>query len=262
MDRTPCGMMGVSASVALGETRAAETQARPTPFPLVELRQYRTYPGKRDTLVALFEREFVESQEALGMQVLGTFRQPSQPDRFVWLRGFADMAARAKGLNAFYSGPVWREHSRAANATMEDSDDVLLLREARPGSGFAGEDGARSAPDAAASPGGPVVAVIDYPEDEAAYATAFAHQTRPRLAAAGTPVIAEFVREKAANNFPRLPIRADEDVFVWFAKFNDQASYRRVQGRLREILRTQGAGLAKASDVLVLAPTAGSQLRG
>jgi len=68
-----------------------------------------------------------------GMKVIGTFREPSEPDRFTWLRGFNDMEARAKGLNDFYFGPVWKAHRDAANACIADSDDVLLLRPARAG---------------------------------------------------------------------------------------------------------------------------------
>lgn len=261
MDRIRRGLMALTAAAALGGTRAAAGR-RPTPFPLVELRQYRNRPGQRDALIELFEREFVESQEAVGMRVIGTFRQPSQPDRFVWLRGFADMDARAKGLNAFYFGPVWQAHREAANATIDDSDNVLLLREARPGSGFAADDSPRPAPGAAAPPRGVVVAIIDYPKDEAAYAKAFARRVRPKLAAAGAPVIGEFVREKTPNNFPRLPVRESETVFVWFVKFTDRAAYDRVRGPLDAIGRGQATLLAKPSDMLVLEPTGRSQLHG
>ena len=41
---------------------------------VVELRRYTLKPGARETLVELFDREFVEPQEALGMRILGTFR--------------------------------------------------------------------------------------------------------------------------------------------------------------------------------------------
>ena len=95
---------------------------------IVELRRYTLHPGRRDELIDLFDREFVEPQEALGMAVLGQFRDLDRPDMFVWLRGFADMATRREGLRDFYSGPDWKRHSSAANATMIDSDDVLLLR--------------------------------------------------------------------------------------------------------------------------------------
>jgi hypothetical protein len=62
------------------------------------------------------------------MSLIGQFRDVGDPDRFVWLRGFPDMETRATALQAFYGGPVWKEHRDAANATMVGSDNVLLLR--------------------------------------------------------------------------------------------------------------------------------------
>jgi len=79
-------------------------------------------------LIDLFDREFIESQEAPGMPLFGQFRDLDDPDRFVWLRGFADMPSLATALGAFYDGPVWQAHREAADAAMLDSDDVLLLR--------------------------------------------------------------------------------------------------------------------------------------
>ena len=104
--------------------------------PVLELRQYTLKPGQRDVLIGLFEDQFVESQEEMGMRVAGTFRDASRPDRFVWLRGFADMESRRAGLTAFYTGPVWKANRQAANATMIDSENVLLLRPAGDGPGF------------------------------------------------------------------------------------------------------------------------------
>src|SRR5450755_2527702 len=100
--------------------------------PIVEFRQYTLHPGMRDTLIDLFDREFVESQEALGIRVIGQFRDLDDPERFVWLRGFRDMQARAEALGAFYGGPIWKSHREAANATMIDSDNVLVLRPTSP----------------------------------------------------------------------------------------------------------------------------------
>jgi len=87
-------------------------------------------------LIDLFDREFIESQEAFGMKVIGQFRDLINPNRFVWLRGFRDMPSRAEALKDFYGGPVWKAHRDAANATMIDSDNVLLLHPATPTSGF------------------------------------------------------------------------------------------------------------------------------
>lgn len=95
---------------------------------IVELRQYTMVPRRREALVELFEREFVDGHEELGAPILGTFRDLDDPDRFVWLRSFTDMASRRAALRSFYGGPVWAAHREAANATMVDFDDVLLLR--------------------------------------------------------------------------------------------------------------------------------------
>src|SRR5437764_7431453 len=114
--------------------------------PIIELRQYTLHPGKRDVLIDLFDREFVESQEELGMKIIGQFRDVDNPNRFVWLRGFRDMPSRAQALEDFYGGPVWKTHREAANATMIDSDNVLLLRPASPASGFSLENRERLRP--------------------------------------------------------------------------------------------------------------------
>ncbi|MFF8266680.1 NIPSNAP family protein [Streptomyces sp. NPDC016562] len=167
---------------------------------IVELRQYTCHPGARDTLIDLFEREFVTGQEAAGITVGGRFRDLDHPDRFVWLRAFPDMAARTRALHAFYGGPVWQAHRERANATMRDSDDVLLLR----GPGFAASD----AP-------GPVVATLCHPLD-GTFADHFEQHLRPALVAAGTPARAVHRSEHAENDFPALPVRTGEDVLLWF----------------------------------------------
>jgi len=105
--------------------------------PIVELRQYTLHPGRRDTLIDLFEREFLDTQAQAGISVLGQFRDLDAADRFVWLRGFEDMERRRVSLERFYGGPAWQAHRDAANATMIDSDDVLLLKPVSPASGFA-----------------------------------------------------------------------------------------------------------------------------
>jgi hypothetical protein len=104
--------------------------------PVVELRRYQLHPGARETLIELFDREFVEPQEAIGIKVIGQFRSLGDPNCFVLLREFADMPTRARALASFYEGPVWARYGAEANAGIVESDDVLLLHPAWPGSGF------------------------------------------------------------------------------------------------------------------------------
>jgi quinol monooxygenase YgiN len=160
--------------------------------PIVELRQYTLHPGQRDALIELFDREFVESQEALGIHVIGQFRDLDDPDRFVWLRGFESMTARGEALTAFYGGPVWKAHREAANATMLDSDNVLLLHPTGAVGGF-DLDGFRH--DASAQ-GNIVVATIHYLDAGAAsdFASFFDTAMRSRITA---PVLATWPPRRA-----------------------------------------------------------------
>jgi NIPSNAP len=194
-------------------------------YPVVELRQYTLRPGQRDVLIDLFDREFVESQEAAGMAVVGQFRDLDDPDRFVWIRGFETMPSRAKALAAFYGGPVWKQHAAAANATMIDSDNVLLLRPATARAGFPAPAAPRppAGHQAAAAPS--CLLVTLYYRDRPfgpAFTSFFEREARPLLAAAGAAPLAWFQTEYAENTFPALPVRTGEHVFTWFARFPSQ----------------------------------------
>ncbi len=197
--------------------------------PIVELRQYTLHPGKRDVLIDLFDREFVESQEELGMKVIGQFRVLDNPNRFVWLRGFRDMPSRAQALKDFYGGPVWKAHREAANATMIDSNNVLLLHPATPTSGFSFGNRERSGPGSNERRSELIVATIYYfnAPVEAAFVQFFEKTVKPAVIGSGATVLAYFVTEQSENTFPALPVREGENVFVWFARFNDPAAYER-----------------------------------
>jgi NIPSNAP len=234
-------------------------------WPIVELRQYTLHPGQRDVLIDLFEAEFIESQEALGMKIFGTFRDLDRPDRLVWIRGFQDMASRAAGLEAFYSGPVWKAHRNAANATMLDSNNVLLLHVARAGSGLAPTD-RRPPKGAAKAPGGLVVANIysfaaSVPTE---FVDFFDRAVEPELRGAGITVRGSYVTETSPNNFPGLPVRENEHVFVWFSTFADLSDYEKCLARLARSAawRTTGgelqARLKGTPEVLRLQPTSRS----
>jgi NIPSNAP len=238
--------------------------------PIVELRQYELRPGQREALITLFDREFVDSQEELGIAVLGQFRDLDNPDRFVWLRGFETMPGRAEALSGFYGGPVWRASRSAANATMIDSDNVLLLRPASARSGFPAPGAARPTVRHTKSAASLVLATIYYrdrPFDDE-FLDFFDSQARPALAEAGTEPLACLQTEYAENTFPALPVRAGEHAFVWFARFSSAAQASACEDRLsrsdswqRRALPVLSAMTTGAPERLRLAPTARSLLR-
>lgn len=233
---------------------------------VLELRQYTLRPGQRERLVTLFDQAFVESQEALGMVLPGHFRDLDDPDRFVWLRGFTDMHARVRALSAFYDGPVWQAHRDAANATMIDSDDVLLLQPRLP---FDLTGLVRPVPGASAPTGLVTAAVCPLrPGHEKAQMQTFEQRVWPRLQAHGARLLATCTSEPARNDFPRLPVREDERVFVWLAAFDGEAAHARWQQSVAGDAVTAGAleawraALDGPAQALRLAPAPRSLLRG
>jgi hypothetical protein len=253
----------VTASQARGlETSQGAGQARAGACTVYELRQYTLHPGQRDVLVDVFDRELVETQEAVGLRVVGQFRDLDDPERFVWFRGFADMQVRLEGLTAFYGGPAWAAHKDVANATMLDSDDVLLLRPV-PGRDF---------PLPAARPHD--VGAGEAPESR--YVTSILSLIEPldietlqrvsdRLCesveqAGGAPV-AVLETEPARNDYEALPVREGEHVLVHVSRYANGVQRPRGEDdpAVQEARRHLGPNLVSALE-LRLAPTARSLL--
>jgi hypothetical protein len=228
---------------------------------VVELRQYTLRGGRRDELISLFEREFIESQEAVGGHVLGTFRDLDDPDRFVWMRGFQDMPRRRAALEAFYTGSVWRANSAAANATMLDSDNVLLLRPLPKSDGLL----APQRP----TPNGIVRISIQSlaAAPPQAFTEFFDSIMRPLISEVDGAVLAALISETQPNDFLKLPVREHESVFVWLTRFPDVGaetmftqSLARRSGWRDKVPELLWPALMRKPEVLRLSPTPRSRL--
>lgn len=218
---------------------------------LIELRQYLLHAGQRDTLIDVFDREFVATQEAVGIEVLGQFRDPQRPDYFVWFRGFPDMTARHHSLTAFYDGPVWAKHRDVANATMIDSDNVMLLRAVT-------NDDALPAhrPDRRnmRKPTGLVVVVAEHVEyiNEETIGN-FKSDAIPVLHQSGCRTLGVYASEAAPNTFARLPVRTDQTI-VWIGAIETDDSWA-----VRQAIAPMAE---RPQDRHVLIPTTRSALDG
>jgi hypothetical protein len=234
---------------------------------IIELRQYTLHPGAREVLIELFDGEFVESQEALGMHVVGQFRDLDDPNRFVWLRGFADMDSRYRALAGFYGGPVWAAHRDRANATMVDFDDVLLLRPVVPGPTLP-LDGTRPPAGETVVPRSLVVATVyrlpgPITDEVLTLVTGPVEQLLTR---AGAPALAFLQTEAAPNTYSALPVR-EEFVLVRLSRFPDVDGHAAFLRRLaalpgwKDVQRELAAHLLAPPQDLRLHPTARSLLR-
>jgi len=255
---------------ALAPAASAKEGSRPGCCAVLELRQYTLRPGQRDVLIELFDREFVESQEEQGATLAGQFRDSERPDRFVWLRGFADMRGREEMLKRFYGGPVWKVHREAANATMLDSSNVLLLRPSAGEAGLLLPREPRPAVGTRETPKSVVVVTLLYrsaPVDDA-FLQFVRRRVLPVFAQAGAPPAALFQSEYAQNTFPALPVREGEHVLALFTVFPSREHYlghveklARSRRWTRDVEPALRAQLKSAPETLRLEPTARSALR-
>jgi hypothetical protein len=228
---------------------------------VVELRQYTLRGSHREDLISLFEREFIESQETLGLHVLGIFRDLDDPDRFVWMRGFRDMAQRRAGLQAFYTGPVWKANNRAANATMLDSDNVLLLCPLPKSDGLL-------VPQRATASGIVRVSIHNLAQVPISGFTEFFERTmRPMITEGGGTILATLISETQPNDYPGLPVREHESVFVWLTRFanaDEEAKFTRLlvqrSGWRDKVPEALWSALMRKPEVLRLSPTSRSRL--
>jgi hypothetical protein len=179
------------------------------------------------------------------------------------------MPARARSLGAFYYGPVWTAHREVANGTMEDSSNVLLLKPARPDSGFALKS-ARPAYGTRQTAKRMVTATtysIGTQRDND-FLDFFEQSLKPELMNAGAEILAYFVTENSENNFPVHPVRENENVLVCFSGFSDETACnnhlhaldRSSQwlGQISDMLTNK---LSKPPEVRKLSPTDRSLLR-
>jgi len=186
-------------------------------YPVIEFRRYTTVEGGQAAFSRYFETYFPEAFQQLGAMALGQFTERGNPNSFLWMRGFTSWEQRAVVNAAFYYGPVWKEHKATLNGLMTDSDNVLLLRPLRPGSGV---------------PVQPAVDPLLEPDGAQGEAVAILCTVKPgqleRFAELAAPAFAVW-REAGwseagtlatldmPNNFPQLPVRGDGPHLVWLA---------------------------------------------
>ena len=234
------------------------------PFPVVELRRYAVRPGEADAFGRCFESFFPEAFQQLGAIVFGHFVERAPAATFTWLRGFPDMPARLAVNEAFYGGPLWKEHGPTMNARLLDHTNVLLLQPlirdravpvlpaVDPVHEGAGARGAAVAQLFAVAPDG-VEAFAKEAE------RAFAGYREAGLREAGVLVTLD-----VPNNFPRHPIRTDGPYVVWLGLAPDAAAidarFMPVVERFRPELAATG-WLRRDPEEIVLVPGARSRLR-
>ena len=186
------------------------------PEQLVEFRNYEIVPGGIDAFVQHFEDHFLESQEELGMDIVGQFRVADDAQRFVWIRRYREPSSRGASLGRFYTGPIWKEFGPRANELMVDHTDVHLLVPHSSASAFAASHVPHAAQRGAIEATSTVVAAF-YEVDEG---LGLSPEVVSEMAAAvneapGVVELGRLVTATVPNDFVPLPVHEDAIVALW-----------------------------------------------
>src|SRR5213594_3350534 len=75
---------------------------------IIEMRTYKTKPGKRSQFLEIFRSKSIPAHTEIGMKILGPFLSVEDPDTFFFMRGFPDLRSRESLKAKFYEGELWK----------------------------------------------------------------------------------------------------------------------------------------------------------
>jgi hypothetical protein len=94
---------------------------------IVEMRTYRTKPGRREEFVDIFRARSIPAHQEIGMKILGPFLSIEDPDVFFFMRAFPDLESRGPMKDRFYEGPLWKGELEQKLLPMLEKWDVVLV---------------------------------------------------------------------------------------------------------------------------------------
>src|SRR5271170_4614684 len=94
---------------------------------IVEMRTYKTKPGRRAEFLEIFRRRSIPAHEEIGMKILGPFLSVEDPDTFFFIRGFPDLASREPMKAKFYEGELWKRELEGLLMPMLEKCDVVVV---------------------------------------------------------------------------------------------------------------------------------------
>ena len=94
----------------------------------LELREYRTKPGQRETWVSFMEDEIIPFQVSKGMVILGSFVGEEEDDLYVWIRRFDSEAERKRLYEAVYDSDHWKNTIAPQIPAMLDREKIKVTR--------------------------------------------------------------------------------------------------------------------------------------
>ena len=96
---------------------------------IVEMRTYKTKPGRRAEFLEIFRTKSVPAHREIGMKILGPFLSAEDPDTLFFMRGFPDLRSREPMKAKFYEGELWKRELENVLMPMLDKYEVLVVED-------------------------------------------------------------------------------------------------------------------------------------
>jgi hypothetical protein len=97
---------------------------------IIEMRTYKTKPGKRSEFLEIFRSKSIPAHAEIGMKILGPFPSVEDPDTFFFMRVFPDMASREPMKAKFYEGKLWKGELEKILMPMLEKYEVVVVEDA------------------------------------------------------------------------------------------------------------------------------------
>jgi hypothetical protein len=96
---------------------------------IIEMRTYKTKPGKRAEFIEIFRTRSVPAHAEIGMKILGPFLSVEDSDTFFFMRGFPDLTSREPMKAKFYGGELWKRELENILMPMLEKYQVVLVED-------------------------------------------------------------------------------------------------------------------------------------
>src|SRR6266571_4346850 len=96
---------------------------------IIEMRTYKTKPGKRSQFLEIFRSKSIPAHREIGMKILGPFLSVEDDDTFFFMRGFPDLPSREPMKAKFYEGELWKSELESVLMPMLEKYEVVLVED-------------------------------------------------------------------------------------------------------------------------------------
>jgi hypothetical protein len=94
---------------------------------IIEMRTYKTKPGKRSQFLDIFRSKSIPAHAEIGMKISGPFLSVEDPDTFFFMRGFPNSASREPKKAKFYEGELWKRELENILLPMLERYEVVVV---------------------------------------------------------------------------------------------------------------------------------------